>query len=241
MNKFVIRILILSGVVFFNVFFGLPVEYSYNLRFLDNSSAPRHITLIDLEGGGSKVVNGLLFTYKSRKAASVSISGNFSSWTPALMKRGVNGVWYYFYPVESDEQPKEVKYKFYADGIWTHDSRNPFHENDGAGSILSVTSVPSPYYTTHVTYKVTGKNTVEFRIYNSSARLISLVGDFNNWNPENDLMQRGRDGIWRLTKRLIPGKYRYKYLVDGKASPDLYNPQSSSTIAGDICSLLTLE
>jgi len=240
MNKIAIKFFLLSGVVFFNVFFGLPVEYSYNLKFLNNSSTPRPITLIDMEGT-SKVTNGLLFTYKSRKAVSVSISGDFSSWVPVSMKRGVNGVWYYFYSVESDEQVKDVKYKFYVDGIWTHDPHNPFQENDGMGSLLSLSSTPSPYYTTQVTYKMVGKNAVEFRIYDSAARLISLVGDFNNWNPENDLMQRGRDGVWRLTKRLTPGTYRYIYLVDGKGTPDLYNPKSSSTINGDICSLIIIE
>ena len=240
MNKIAIKFLILFVVIFFNVFFGLPTEYSHKLKSLDNSSAPRSMTLIDMEGT-AKVTNGLLFTYKSRKAVSVSISGNFLSWTPVSMRRGVNGVWYYFYSVESDEQLKDVKYKFYVDGIWIHDPRNPFQENDGAGSLISVSSAPSPYYTTHTTYKITGKNTVEFRIYNSTARLISLVGDFNNWNPENDLMHRGKDGIWRLTKRLTSGEYRYMYLVDGKRTPDLYNPQSSSTITGDICSFLVIQ
>ena len=240
MNKTTIRIIILFCAVFFNVFFGQTAETSHNLNFLDNSSAPRSMTLVDLEGT-AKVMNGLLFTYKSRKAVSVSISGNFSSWNHISMKRGEKGVWYYFYSVESDEQVRDVRYKFYVDGIWTHDPRNPFQENDGTGSLLSLSSAPSPYYTTRVTYKMTGKNSVEFRTYNSGARLISLVGDFNNWNPENDLMQRGRDGIWLLTKRLRPGKYRYMYLVDGRGTPDLYNPNSSSTISGDVCSLITIE
>ena len=240
MNKIIIKSFLLFCAVFFNIFSGLPVESSYKLNSLDNSSAPRSMALIDLEGA-AKVTSGLLFTYKSRKAVSVSISGNFSSWTHIPMKRGVNGVWYYFYSVESDEQIREIRYKFYVDGIWTHDPRNPFQENDGTGSRLSLSSAPSPHYTTRVTYKMTGKNTVEFRTYDPAARLISLVGDFNNWNPENDLMQRGRDGIWRLTKRLTPGKYRYMYFIDGRGTPDLYNPNSSSTISGDICSLIIIE
>jgi len=240
MNKAIIRFFLFFGAVFFNVFFGLPVEYSSKLSSLDNSSAPHPMMLIDLEKE-SKVTNGLLFTYKSRKAVSVSISGNFSSWVPVPMKRGVNGVWYYFYSVQSEEQVRDIKYKFYVDGIWIHDPRNPFKENDGAGSLLSTSSAPSPYYATNVTYKMTGKNTVEFRVYNSAARMISLVGDFNNWNPENDLMQRGRDGIWRLTKRLMPGTYRYIYLVDGKETPDLFNPQSSSTVNRGICSLIVIK
>jgi 1,4-alpha-glucan branching enzyme len=245
MNNIAIKLLILFCVVFFNVFFNffnLPVEYSYKLKFMDNSSAPRPITLVDMEGAVSaKVTNGLLFTYKDRKALSVSISGNFSSWARLPMKRGVNGVWYYFYSVGSEERPGGVKYKFYTDGIWTHDPRNPFKEDDGAGSILSLSSLPSPYYTTRVTYRVMDKNTVEFRTYNSGARIISLVGDFNNWNPENDLMKRGDDGIWRLVKKLPAGRYRYIYLVDGMGTPDIYNPESSSTVNGDVCSILTVK
>jgi 1,4-alpha-glucan branching enzyme len=216
----------------------LPVEYWYKLQSLERSSSPRAITLIDEE---RKMANGLLFTYKNRKAESVLVAGTFSQWKPMSMKRGTNGIWYHFQSADDDAETGDIKYKFSVDGIWTPDPGNPIRENDGTGSFLSVSREPSMYKSTRITYRVTGKNTIEFRLYKPSARLISLVGDFNNWNPENDLMRRGDDGIWRLSKRLPAGRYRYIYLIDGSGTPDLYNPQSSSTVNGEVCSLIAIE
>lgn len=223
----------------------LRVEYSNKLRALKQAEAPRPLTLVnleELEHGKKNISNGLLFTYKNRKAVNVSIAGNFSNWRLIPMKRSVNGIWYYFQSVREDDTNTDgyIKYKFSVDGIWTSDPSNSLQENDGNGSFLSVTNLPSPYFSPHITYRIVGKSNIEFRLYKPEARLISLVGDFNNWNPENDLLKRGKDGIWRLTKRLPAGTYRYIFIIDGKACPDMYNQESASTVNGEICSLITI-
>jgi len=48
------------------------------------------------------------------------------------------------------------------------------------------------------------------------AKKVSLVGEFNNWNPDVDPMQRDGNGIWSKTKKLSSGNMEYKFLVDGK-------------------------
>ena len=47
--------------------------------------------------------------------------------------------------------------------------------------------------------------TVEFQIYKPNASVISLVGNFNQWNPEHDYLHRDRNGIFKLRKKLRPG------------------------------------
>ena len=47
------------------------------------------------------------------------------------------------------------------------------------------------------------------------ATTASLVGEFNDWNPETTPMIRRKDGKFAVTITLKPGEYRYKFLVDG--------------------------
>jgi hypothetical protein len=56
---------------------------------------------------------------------------------------------------------------------------------------------------------------VRFAIQDPSARSVSIVGDFNDWDPAMTPMARGRDGEWKADLELAPGRYRYSYLVDG--------------------------
>ena len=67
--------------------------------------------------------------------------------------------------------------------------------------------------------------TVVFRVKCPSARTVQLAGDWegNNWAQGDaeagevlvGLMEKaGQEGIWELTMRLAPGRYRYRFLVD---------------------------
>jgi len=52
------------------------------------------------------------------------------------------------------------------------------------------------------------------------ARSVSLVGDFNEWNPAADPMKKMPDGAWFLTIELKHGHHRYAFLVDGVLTLD---------------------
>jgi 1,4-alpha-glucan branching enzyme len=47
------------------------------------------------------------------------------------------------------------------------------------------------------------------------AHSVSLVGDFNDWNPNAHPMKRMPDGAWMATVELRHGHHRYAFLVDG--------------------------
>ena len=217
------------------------VTNQYKLMQLKEARSPEKIKLFTADDAGRgkpAIVNGVLFTYKNRKAAAVSISGNFSSWKPAKMTRGKDGVWFYF--LSNNDFTGRVEYKFNVDGLWTEDPNNYFKKDDRMGAYLSLSEIDQPSEGTLVTYKVTGKNRILFQTYNPNAKIISLVGDFNGWNPESDLMKRGYDGIWRLEKRLYQGVHRYKFIIDGKWTPDFFNPESGSDNTGDFCSIVRI-
>ncbi len=55
-----------------------------------------------------------------------------------------------------------------------------------------------------------------FVYHDDSAERVALVGDFNNWNPEDLSFTRSDQGVWRgEIEPPPPGRYRYKFLVDG--------------------------
>jgi len=52
-----------------------------------------------------------------------------------------------------------------------------------------------------------------FRI--PEAKKIFVAGTFNDWDTKSMPMKKGKDGTWRVTVKLPPGRYEYKYFVDG--------------------------
>lgn len=64
---------------------------------------------------------------------------------------------------------------------------------------------------------------VVFRLNAPEAQSVFLVGDFNNWNPTLDALV-SRDGPWETRLFLVPGRYRYLFIVDGKRIADPDNP-----------------
>ena len=68
------------------------------------------------------------------------------------------------------------------------------------------------------------KNKIKFKYYNPKAKEVKLTGDFNSWRLRS--MAKGKDGIWVVVVDLAPGRYAYKYVVDGQYIKDNKNPKS---------------
>jgi hypothetical protein len=64
---------------------------------------------------------------------------------------------------------------------------------------------------------------VVFRFAAPGAGSVHVVGDFNGWNPTMDLMVLTEAGF-EIRLYLLPGTYRYCFLVDGVSKPDPDNP-----------------
>jgi 1,4-alpha-glucan branching enzyme len=52
------------------------------------------------------------------------------------------------------------------------------------------------------------------------AQKACLVGDFNQWNPAANVMQKTQDGAWTIRVELRHGHHRYAFLVDGQLMLD---------------------
>lgn len=57
---------------------------------------------------------------------------------------------------------------------------------------------------------------VTFKVFAPEARSVSLLGDFNKWDPGTHPMRNKGDGKWQRALLLTPGRYDYGFLVDGQ-------------------------
>ncbi|MEO5989463.1 MAG: hypothetical protein ABIU54_10200, partial [Candidatus Eisenbacteria bacterium] len=78
--------------------------------------------------------------------------------------------------------------------------------------------------------------------YAGAANSVALCGDFNAWATNADAMKQMADGTWTITKKLAPGTYGYKFLVNGSAwKADEANPASKDDGFGGKNSLINLK
>ena len=54
-----------------------------------------------------------------------------------------------------------------------------------------------------------------FRCAAPHARSVFLAGDFNGWSDYASPVQKSADGFWTATLELPPGRYEFKFVVDG--------------------------
>lgn len=59
-----------------------------------------------------------------------------------------------------------------------------------------------------------------FHYFDPGAREVFLAGTFNGWNKEGTRMLRQGGGEWTAELELPPGRYEYRFVVDGEWKDD---------------------
>ena len=80
---------------------------------------------------------------------------------------------------------------------------------------------PTPKPTAAKAFKVT------FALFEPNAKHVSLCGEFNGWASDATPMKRDNGGNWETTVALPPGRYEYKFIVDGQWITD---PQARESV-----------
>lgn len=78
----------------------------------------------------------------------------------------------------------------------------------------------------------------EFRLFAPEAKEVSLVGDFCDWQGDECPMRRAKDGSWKKRLQLHPGRYEYRFVVDGHWWTDPENPARQQNPYGQDNSVL---
>ena len=84
---------------------------------------------------------------------------------------------------------------------------------------------------------------ITFYYYDPSARGVSLIGSFNDWQTTDGEMVQIRPGLWEgILDASAPGTYRYKFLIDrSRWTHDPENPLRIEDGFGGFNSLITID
>jgi hypothetical protein len=74
------------------------------------------------------------------------------------------------------------------------------------------------------------------------ARKVLIAGDFNNWSPASTPMSSSPvPGMWRMSLPLPRGRYRYRFVVDGKWVTDPNNQYVETNQFGELNNVVEVD
>ena len=128
------------------------------------------------------------------------------------------------------------------------------HQLDKAKGILSLQANGKEAYLSNINFTIAGeeydilvKKSLRQKVSltyevptNKKIEKVQIVGDLNNWNPATTPMEQ-QANAWTTELQLNPGRYPYKFVVDGAWVNDPANTDSVSNGMGGFNSLLNVE
>jgi len=79
--------------------------------------------------------------------------------------------------------------------------------------------------------------TTHFEVHvGDGAKQVLLAGSFNGWKPEK--MAKRKGGTFVANKKLAPGEYRYRFVIDGQWTADRDNPVQAPNPYGSMDSVV---
>ena len=61
---------------------------------------------------------------------------------------------------------------------------------------------------------------VPFELSALEAQEVTLAGDFNNWDTKANPLKKDKNGMWKVSLSLKPGRYKYRFFVDSNWEND---------------------
>ena len=68
---------------------------------------------------------------------------------------------------------------------------------------------------TQSTKEASAKKRVTFFMKAPQAKEVSVAGDFNGWSTTKHAMKQDKGGLWKKIVMVPPGRFEYKFMVDG--------------------------
>ena len=64
------------------------------------------------------------------------------------------------------------------------------------------------------------KKRVNFNLQAPDAKEVFVAGTFNDWDSSARALKCDKKGVWRTWMNLPPGRYEYRFVVNGKWQED---------------------
>ena len=85
------------------------------------------------------------------------------------------------------------------------------------------------------------EKTVTFTIRADIGKTVYLAGCFNQWNPTGKkMLDKKNEGVYTASVKLAPGRYEYKFVIDGTWCADPENLDFVQNDHGTLNSVITV-
>ncbi len=158
--------------------------------------------------------NSILFFYRG-PAKTVSLLGSFNQWQKEYpMEQSRSNLWVLRY---QERLPSGAyQYRLKIDGFLIADPMNPNYELGSGNQKLSIFNLTNEFISNKKYPFWVSNNTYLFRYQNTAANVVTIAGDFNNWNPFSHQMSYKGAGYFEIELELDPKKiYLYSFIMDG--------------------------
>jgi hypothetical protein len=212
-NKSQLRYFIIIPLLAFSSLLNASIEMSL------------HLKIVDLKNAGPPEFFGdnIIFTYKNshpvRFVGAIFEHEGYS--ITHVYQKNQHNVFFLIY--QKPSHLTKLKYRIIVDGLIMRDPYNPLIEIDILSveySIVEVTVLPE------IPIKNPGKmgnGEISFILRTIPGRNVSIVGDFNDWDPFMHILKEAPSGYYRISLRVTKGKHYYYFIVDGEKRLDPYN------------------
>ena len=183
--------------------------------------------------------NQLLFTYKGEpdtRLVGIAFEAEGFSQVNFLVRNAHN---VFIYAISNQDMVSDgLGYRYWVDGLWHQDPENPSYYLDSHQTPISLLSSPSDKPREN---PISVDGGYDFYAYFDPGQQVSLLGNFNNWDPFLYPLEEVESGKYHIRiASLRPGKYQYYFWVSGSKHLDPQNYRVGVNFYGEEVSLFTV-
>ncbi len=134
-----------------------------------------------------------------------------------------------------------LAYRLIIDGAWVPDPVNP-RRATGRETGLALSLVEVPYVSDErlglYSHLDAAGRTARFLWKGRPGEIVTVAGDFNNWDPFLHELCETAPGVYELALPLPPGVHRYAFVVRGEYLADPLNVERATNAEGRVVSVL---
>jgi len=137
------------------------------------------------------------------------------------------------------EEKQKIRYRLIVDGLWTTDP-NAGIERDSRRFLVSYFILPDTSGAPAPGVKVLPDGRIRFTHRSAPGNSVSLVGDFNRWDPFLTPVPESPvyPGVYSVTLTLPDEAKYYRYVLNGKEITDPENPRIARNGLGESVSVI---
>jgi len=162
----------------------------------------------------------------------VAVAFEHEAWRQKhIFWRNQNGVYFLVYDLTADS-PTTLNYRLIIDGLWQADPTNANQVRNDQGITLSRVSLSTDALPVHHGPIQGNYGEVEFVYHGKPGQEVSIVGNFNQWDPFAHYLEESSPGVYHLKLTLPAETLLYRFVVGTKSFLDNANPHTGHDAQG---------